>query len=323
MPGPDRAVLTLRLPTPWPVGDVNAYFIDGPEPILVDTGVSSSKSIDALNAQLSARGRSVAEIRHILVTHGHYDHAGASRRLSRDCAARLHLHERSVLEPRLEMGTLEAQVELLVRCGVPRDLFEEAARLFEGEARFADLAAAPHAVTTLRGGETFSCGGVGFTAIATPGHSPDHLCYLDDRGALYSGDMLLPHITPNPLLYLDPDDGMRRYTSLLDYLGSLDRLEGLSIAACRPGHGREIPDAKAHLAGTREFIARRAAQFQGEIARGPVTPFDLARAVFGALDVTNQYLAISETIAYLDLLARDGTAAVDWDAAAITASTRA
>jgi glyoxylase-like metal-dependent hydrolase (beta-lactamase superfamily II) len=295
------------------VGDVNAYFIAGPEPILLDTGVRSSRSSAAIEAQLSAAGRRLSEVRHVVVTHGHYDHAGAARLIALECGAALYMHERSVLDPRRETGTMEAQIEFLVRCGFPRSVIEEAARLFEGETRFADFDSLPRELKALSGGETIDFGGIRLSAIATPGHSPDHLCFEDEDGVLYSGDMLLPHITPNPLLYLDPDNGMRRHRSLLEYLDSIRRLEGRDFALCRPGHGDAIPDVGAHLRKMRRFIAERAEKYAGIIASGPRTPHDLARAVFGDLDITNLYLANSETIAYLDLLEREGRAEVGWD----------
>lgn len=295
------------------MGDVNAYFIAGPEPVLLDTGVRSSRSMKALEDQLAAAGRRLSEVRHVVVTHGHYDHAGAARRIARDCGATLYVHERSVLDPRREMATMDAQIALLVRCGFPRATIEETARLFEGEGRFADFDSLPRALRTLSGGETIDCCGVRLFAIATPGHSPDHLCFVDEGGVLYSGDMLLPGITPNPLLYLDPDNGMRRYRSLLDYIDSIGRLEGRAFTGCRPGHGDGIPDVGAHLEKMRRFIAQRAEKYTRIIEGGPRTPHDLAKAVFGELDITNQYLANSETIAYLDLLERDGVVTVGWD----------
>jgi len=317
---PDRTIIKLALPTPWPVGDVNVYFIDGPEPVLVDTGVRSSKSLKALGDQLAAHGRRLGEVRHIVVTHGHYDHAGAAHRLSRDCDATLYLHEKNVLEIRREMGTMEVMSGLLVRCGFPKDLLDQTITAFSHEVRFADIETAPHRVEFLKDGQTITIGGLALEVIATPGHSPDHLCYRNPAtGALFSGDMLLPHITPNPLLYLDPDNGFRRYRSLIDYMASLDRLSAYQLSAGYPGHGRDIDNVPALIAHSREFVQKRKEIFRKKIAGGASTPWALARAVFGELDLTNSYLAVSEAIAHLDLLERGGDVVVYWDGATVTA----
>ena len=58
----------LVLPTPWPVGPVQIYLIDGDPLTLVDTGVKSPDSRAALEAGLEALGRSIDEVRRVLLT---------------------------------------------------------------------------------------------------------------------------------------------------------------------------------------------------------------------------------------------------------------
>ena len=315
MPPSAAEPLILKIPTPYPVGRINVYFLDGPEPTLVDTGVYSSVSLAALAEQLRANGRRLEEVRHILITHGHYDHAGAALHLSRHCGATLYLHRQNALFTRRQAASEDALIAFLVRCGISRATLEKAFANFHAGRQFADLESEPPAVRRLNGDECLSIGGREWQVIATPGHSPDHLCFHDrSTGQLFCGDMLLTHITPNPLLYLDPENGYRRLPSLIQYLESLTRLEAIEIAAGFPGHGPIIPDVAALIAGTRQFVAAREAVFLENIRANATDPAALARAVFGKLDLANQFLAISETVAYLDLLEQNHHAKVDWSA---------
>ena len=191
---------------------------------------------------------------------------------------------------------------------------------FRSSASLEDRSAEAYAIEWLNGGEIIQAGDLSLEAIATPGHSPDHVCFYEkDSGVLFCGDTLIPHITPNPTLNLDPTAGYRRAPSLLHYIHSLEKIGGLKTTIGYSGHGRDIPDVRALIAYTMDFIRDREALFLAKIRGGATVPFPLALSVFGKLDAgkfgaLEQYLSISETIAYLDLLERDGHITVDWDA---------
>jgi glyoxylase-like metal-dependent hydrolase (beta-lactamase superfamily II) len=110
----------------------------------------------------------------------------------------------------------------------------------------------------------------GLTAIATPGHAAEHLCFLlpdsDGRFACFSGDLILGEGSTIV--------GPRRLGgSLADYMRSLDRLRGLDLTVLYPGHGPEVHDPRAKID---EYIAHRreredrlvAALGRGERSRG-------------------------------------------------------
>jgi glyoxylase-like metal-dependent hydrolase (beta-lactamase superfamily II) len=318
-------ILKLELPVPYPVATVNAYFIDGPEPTLVDTGLYWEKSLQALNEQLNKNGRRLTDIRRILLTHDHLDHAGAALYLSQLCKATLYAHKKSMVLAPYSQEMQERLFTFLLRCGTPRELMERRMLKAFSQARyFVNLDAKPHALEWLEGGETINCGGLPLEAISTPGHSPDHLCFFDQAsGVIFCGDMLIGHITPNPLLYLDPNDEYRRSPSLLNYIDSLAKLQALRLTLGYPGHGQNIDDFQGLIAKNQAFIEQRQKIFLEKIAQGSRVPYELARAVFGEINPMEQYLAVSETIAYLDLLERDRKITVDWNGDPITIRPRA
>jgi glyoxylase-like metal-dependent hydrolase (beta-lactamase superfamily II) len=91
-------------------------------------------------------------------------------------------------------------------------------------------------------GETIA----GLTAIATPGHSADHMCFLLD-GACFTGDLILGEgstiVGPREM-----------GGSLADYMRSLDRLRALDLELLFPGHGPEVHHPRAKID---EYIEHR------------------------------------------------------------------
>lgn len=87
----------------------------------------------------------------------------------------------------------------------------------------------------------------GLTALATPGHAPDHLCFLLSPGTLFCGDLVLGFgsaIVPTRELG----------GSLADYMASLRRLLELELDVMHPGHGPPIEDPEQKL---RDYLAHR------------------------------------------------------------------
>jgi glyoxylase-like metal-dependent hydrolase (beta-lactamase superfamily II) len=83
-----------------------------------------------------------------------------------------------------------------------------------------------------------------FTALGTPGHSPDGVCLLMDR-TCFTGDTVLGQGS----VLIAPGEG-----SLSAYLDSLHRLRALDLEVLYPGHGPEVRDPAAKLD---EYISHR------------------------------------------------------------------
>ena len=85
-------------------------------------------------------------------------------------------------------------------------------------------------------------------ALHTPGHAPNHLCFLlDEERALFTGD----HVLNGTTTVVNPQRG----GDMVQYLASLDRLRKLKrVARICPGHGDVIDDPAAKLD---EYVAHR------------------------------------------------------------------
>ena len=159
---------------------VAAYLLDTAEgPALFDCGPTTT--LAALEAGLEERGVALAEIRHLLLSHIHLDHAGAAGVLVRRNPA-LQVHVSPIGAPHL----------------VDPERLERSARRLYGDTfdgLWGELAPVPpenvHAV-----GERV----LGLECFPTPGHASHHVSYLDRDGTLYAGDAAGVRIQPGRLV---------------------------------------------------------------------------------------------------------------------------
>ena len=68
------------LASPWGRFHLYSFYIDAPEPAIVDTGIATSP-VDGMLPALEALGRRIEDVRWILLTHGHIDHVGGAHAL--------------------------------------------------------------------------------------------------------------------------------------------------------------------------------------------------------------------------------------------------
>src|SRR3954467_3143194 len=78
------------LVSPWGRFGLYSFFIDAPEPAIVDTGVASSPA-DGMAPALEALDRRIEDVRWILLTHGHIDHVGGAHALWELTGRRAHV----------------------------------------------------------------------------------------------------------------------------------------------------------------------------------------------------------------------------------------
>ena len=148
-------------------------------------------------------------------------------------------------------------------------------------------------------GDIVRSGTVNITALHTPGHSADHLCFLlpDDR-AVFTGDLILGRGS-SMVTYPEGD--------VAAYLHSLDRLATLQPSILFPGHWDPVTDATAKIDEYRRHRVEREAQVLAEVRRGRGTPSELTRRVYGELDDKLSVAAEMTLRAHLRKLVDDGS----------------
>src|SRR4051794_10540083 len=82
----------LSLPTPFPIGAVNVYLVEGDPLTLVDSGPKADVSRAALEAGLAGLGYRVEDLRRIIITHHHVDHMGLAAEIAGRSGAEIWTH---------------------------------------------------------------------------------------------------------------------------------------------------------------------------------------------------------------------------------------
>jgi endoribonuclease LACTB2 len=165
----------------------------------------------------------------------------------------------------------------------------------ESDAHYADLE-----LVWLADGAVARTEGATLRGVHTPGHAPDHLCFvLEEEQALFSGDNVLgvgTTVIPN-------ENG-----DLGQYLASLARLLALTPRRIYPAHGPVIEDGVAKL---REYIAHRhdrERQIVAALERGPATVREIVKIVYAAYPEALHAAAAQSTAQHLRKLEREGRA---------------
>lgn len=176
-----------------------------------------------------------------------------------------------------------------------------------GAARLAAATGAPvraarpgEGMTRLRDGEVIRSGATELLAVATPGHSSDHVAlFAAGEGALFTGDAVLGRGTS----VIDPPEG-----DLAAYLRSLRRMRELDPRTIYPGHGPVVLDALAKLDEYLEHRAERERQVLDALADGPRTPEEMVPQIYEGYPPEVLELAARSLLAHLMKLEAEGRA---------------
>lgn len=142
------------------------------------------------------------------------------------------------------------------------------------------------------------------TALHTPGHCANHLCFaMDGNGVLFSAD----HVMSWSTSVVSPPDG-----DMADYMRSLGRVMAREDARLLPGHGPAITEPRPFLAALAAHRREREAKVLAALqAAGAATPAALVPAVYGPLDARLVGPAGRSLLAHLLKLEAEGQVARD------------
>jgi glyoxylase-like metal-dependent hydrolase (beta-lactamase superfamily II) len=200
------------------------------------------------------------------------------------------------------------------RFGMPEDIV--AAKAPTG-AMPSDLSEPVEVDGVLAEGDRIDLGEFTLEVVGTPGHCDDHIVFWErDLRLIFSGDHLLPDISPVPLLNIPPP-GVARRPSLIEFMRSLTKAEGLAADATYPAHGDVIFDHRKLIGSYRLHHERRKLQIARRLGGRVLSPYELGAEIFPRhfRDPRQSFLVISEVVGHLDLLVEDGTCAWESDGA--------
>ncbi|HLB30997.1 MAG TPA: MBL fold metallo-hydrolase [Gammaproteobacteria bacterium] len=277
---PGIFLAALRTPTLPPATTTNTFIVGTQDLYLIDPATPDTDEQDKLFEAMDKLILKGGTFRGILLTHYHGDHTGAVTIASQ--RYRLPVRAHTLCYAHLPPGYLT---------GPP---------LMDGD--FIDLGLSPD-----------GSGSWGLTVIHTPGHSPDHMCFLDTRyRAAIIGDMVSTIST----IVIDPPEG-----HMATYLNSLEKLSVLPLGTLYPAHGTPHLDGN-HL--IQHYLAHRRRRENLIIATlknsdAPTAPETLLPAVYADVDPVMYPVAARSLLAGLIKLEEEGfcsrNAAGDWQLA--------
>jgi glyoxylase-like metal-dependent hydrolase (beta-lactamase superfamily II) len=307
----------LAVPTPFMVGRVNAYLIEGTPLTLIDSGPNSAKALDELEQALAARGHAIEDIELLVISHQHMDHFGLASILARRSGAEVAALD--TLAPFLADYGRETDLDdafaegIMLRHGIPPEVVTALRAVSAG---FRAWGSAVGVTQPLAPGSELVLGDRTLRVLHRPGHSPSDTVFLDEsRRILLAADHLIAHISSNPLLARplgqETAPEGERPQALLTYMASLEATRAMELDLVLPGHGAPITDHVSLIDERFRMHARRAEKIGRLIAQRPMSAHEIAHELWGNVAVTQAYLTLSEVLGHADLLLRDGTIVED------------
>jgi glyoxylase-like metal-dependent hydrolase (beta-lactamase superfamily II) len=270
LPGVRR--LLCNNPSPFTYKGTMSYIVGRGRVAIVDPGPDDAAHSAALLD--AVRGETVT---HIFVTHTHRDHSPG-------------------------VAAIKAATGALVLAEGPH----RAARpLNVGEAPRLDASNDTDFVPDRKLADAEVVAGDGWTieAVATPGHTANHMAYaLKEQGLLFSGDHVMAWSTP----VVAPPDG-----SMGDYMASLEKLRGRPENIYLPGHGGAVTNAPRFVAAYILHRKAREAAIVNRLGQGETDIPALVGAIYQNLDPRLAKAAGMSVLAHLEELVARGAVASD------------
>lgn len=291
----------------------NVYAVGKGPLTLIDTGPKFPGSLEFIREELELAGFDFGDVERIIITHGHLDHFGLAVSIGEaaghpvECI--IHAEDKwRVSSENIygEMWSDEAK-NFMAMVDLPP---EEGKKIRERFSFFKELCDPLDNVSVMEDGDEFFGDGYHLTAIHTPGHSPGSCCLYESRQrVLFSGDHIIKHITPNPLMDIKRDR-LRdpHYQSLKAYLKSLDKLNGLDVRFVFTGHGEHVEDLPGIISSYREHHRERMDLVWKALKRESRPLYHLIDEVFACVPEGDTFLAISEIFIHLEMLINEGRA---------------
>jgi glyoxylase-like metal-dependent hydrolase (beta-lactamase superfamily II) len=290
-----------KSPLKW----LNSYIVKGDDKFLIiDTGFNCEECQNELNASLQQLDVNLNKT-DIFVTHLHVDHIGLAGALATD-NSKVYLNEKEIQQINIQQSNWESYwqkvLDIYVANGFP---IEDASLSMKNHParKYGLKRAVPF--SPVKDGDIIKIGDFHFQCVATPGHSPGHMClYEPNKKILVAGDHILFDITPNITYWSEMDD------SLNEYLKSLEKVRALDVKIILPGHRRLMHSLHSRIMELQKHHGDRLNEVLTALKDGDKTPLQIASCItwdiacksWEEFPPAQKWFAFGETLAHLKFL---------------------
>ena len=252
-------------PGPFTYTGTGVFIVGANEDVcVIDPGPVTPSHVAAMDLALEGR-----RVTHVLVTHHHIDHSPLAAPLAAKHGCKVYGYGQQPAPPQGGEIRLEAGDDLSFRPDVE-----------------------------IRDGERFSGSDWTLTAIHTPGHTSNHLCYaLSEENTLFSGD----HIMGWSTSVVSPPDG-----DMGDYLASLERILAMDFDIIRPTHGPAITEVRPFVQAYIDHRREREAQIAGALEGGLTQIGDIVATLYKDVDKRLHPAAAHSVLSHLIHMRKTG-----------------
>lgn len=249
--------LVANNPGPFTYKGTGVYIIGRGEVAIIDPGPGNREHIEALLRAVEGE-----RVTHILVTHRHMDHSPAAHPLAERTGAKVYA---STIPPK------------------PSECDELRLEASDDHYFQPDI--------DVKDGERFSGPGWTIEAVATPGHTANHMAYgLIEENALFPGD----HIMGWSTTIIGPPDG-----DMTAYLNSLEKVRDRNYATLWPTHGPPIRDVRPFVQAFIDHRLEREAQIVAQMAAGKTSIKDMVSVIYADVDKRLHPAACHSVLAHI------------------------
>lgn len=297
----------IVIPTPYAVGDVNAFLVKGDALTLFDAGPKTDKALEAIIFGVKEAGYELSDIDQVVLTHHHPDHAGwvdafpTKEIIGHSYVDNWLRQERRFVDYRLDFYKHHLQLQ-----AVPEPYLSY---ILEVRSELEMIGRTPLTKTISHGEEV--PGHKDLIAYYTPGHAQSHLIFHDKQSnEVIGGDLLLDKVSSNPLVEPPIDLSFDRPLSLLQYNESLKFIRDLNPTTVYTGHGENVLNTNV-LVEERLVRQQKRAMKVLEMLNTPKTIFEVTMELFPKVYTKQPGLTLSETLGQLDYLVDQQQATIE------------
>ena len=255
-------------PGPFTFTGTGTYIVGKGEVAVIDPGPDQPEHLQAILDAVAGE-----RVTHILITHHHLDHSPLARPLA------------------------EATGATIYGCAVKAPVVEDAVKLEAGYDSFTPD------VSLCGGGATVAGPGWTFEAIATPGHTSNHICYaLAEENACFTGD----HIMGWSTTVVTPPDG-----NMGAYLDSLDLIRARNFTTLWPTHGPPITEPGPFIDAYKAHRLDRERQILAQLQAGETKIREMVPKMYVGVEPRLYPAAAHSVFAHVIELVRSGRVATD------------